>query len=68
MTAASPPGTQVLAQIPNDFGPGISADMTYYEQGAAKVFAAGVMNFGATASWPVLSTLMANLWARLSTP
>jgi hypothetical protein len=58
----------VLAQIPDDFGPGQSAEMTYYERGGAKVFAAGVMNFGATSGWPVVSKLMENLWARLSTP
>ena len=28
---ASPPGTQVLARIPDLFGPGRSAEMTYYE-------------------------------------
>jgi hypothetical protein len=39
---ASPPGVQVLAEIPNLFGPGLTAQMTYYETPeGAKVFAAG---------------------------
>ncbi len=65
----SPPGTRTLASIPNIFGPGQSAAMTYYATAAgAKVFDAGVINFGGTAMWPQVSPLMANLWARLSKP
>lgn len=67
-TADSPPGTEVLAQIPNDFGPGQSAQMTYYERGGAKVFAAGVMNFGGTALWPGVTRVLENVWDRLSRP
>ena len=37
----SPASTQVVAEIPNLFGPGMTAQMTYYERGGAKVFAAG---------------------------
>jgi hypothetical protein len=64
-TAASPPGTRVLATIPDEFGPGLGADMTYYRDGHAQVFDAGVINFGASADWPVVSTLISNLWDRL---
>jgi hypothetical protein len=65
--AGSPPGTKVLARIPNIFGPGESAEMTYYTtpQGA-KVFSAGVMNFGGSALWPQVRTMIANLWTYLS--
>jgi len=66
VTAASPPGTIVVAEIPHDFGPGMPAEMTYYRLGAAQVFDAGVMNFGGTADWPVVSTIVDNLWQRLS--
>jgi hypothetical protein len=68
-TADSPPGTTVLARIPDIFGPGRSAEMTYYvtERGA-KVFAAGAINFAGTAEWPVVSRLLANLWRQLSRP
>jgi hypothetical protein len=65
-TAASPPGTVVAAEIPNDFGPGLSAEMTYYRRGAAQVFDAGVLNFGGTADWPVVSKIVENLWRRLA--
>jgi hypothetical protein len=40
--AASPSNLRVLAEIPNLYGPGFTAQMTYYETRAgAKVFAAG---------------------------
>lgn len=66
---SSPPGTIVLAQIPDLFGPGISAQMTYYETPAgAKVFAAGALDFGGSSTfWPV-KRMLDNLWARLSQP
>ena len=65
----SPPGTKVLARIPDEFGPGKSPEMTYYTTRAgAKVFAAGVMNFGGSALWPPVRTMVANLWAYLSVP
>jgi hypothetical protein len=67
-TPASPAGTQVLAQIPDAFGPGENAQMTYYELGGAKVFSAGVMNFAGSARWPVVSTILENVWDRLSKP
>jgi hypothetical protein len=64
---ASPPATRVLAQIHDIFGPGKSAQMTYYTTPAgAKVFSAGVMNFGGSALWPLVSTMMENLWNKLS--
>jgi hypothetical protein len=65
----SPPGTIVLARISNLLGPGKSAEMTYYETPAgAKVFAAGAINFAATATQQPVSTMLENLWARLSQP
>jgi hypothetical protein len=68
-TPESPPGTLVLAQIPDLFGVGISAQMTYYETPTgAKVFAAGALDFGGSATfWPV-KQILDNLWARLSAP
>jgi hypothetical protein len=66
---ASPPGTIVLARIPDLLGPGKSAEMTYYETPAgAKVFNAGTINFAATATEQPVSTMLENLWQRLSTP
>jgi hypothetical protein len=66
-TSDSPRGIQVLARISDIFGPGKSAEMTYYTTPAgAKVFAAGVINFGGTALWPAVSPLLDNLWKELS--
>ena len=41
--------------------------MTYYETPAgARVFAAGAIDFGGT--FPVVWSMLENLWARLSVP
>ena len=68
-TPATPPGAIVLAEIPDVFGPGLTAQMTYYEtpQGA-KVFAAGVIDFGGSSTLPTVRRLLENLWARLAGP
>jgi hypothetical protein len=68
-TPDSPPGTQLLATIPDVFGPGRSAEMTYYETAnGAKVFAGGVLNFGGTAERWTVRKLLDNLWARMTVP
>ena len=65
---ASPPGVEVLAKIPNVFGPGMTAQMSYYETRAgAKVFAAGAFYFTRLIDLaPVVSRLVENLWNRLA--
>jgi N,N-dimethylformamidase beta subunit-like protein len=66
---SSPPGTIVLARIPDLLGPGRSAEMTYYETASgAKVFDAGAINFASTATQQPVSTMLENLWARLASP
>jgi hypothetical protein len=68
-SAASPPGTRLLASIPDLMGPGRSAEMTYYETAAgAKVFAAGTLNFTASIGEPAVAQLVENVWTRLSKP
>ncbi len=68
-TPASPPGTDVLASIPDAVGPGKTAEMTYYETPAgAKVFAAGALNFAASLGDPVVERIVENVWARLAAP
>jgi len=68
-TAASPPGTRVLATIQDVLGPGRTAEMTYYETPTgAKVFAAGALNFAASLGDPHVAAFVENLWARLSRP
>jgi hypothetical protein len=68
-TPDSPPGTVVVAQISDLLGPGITAQMSYYETPeGAKVFAAGALDFGGSSTfWPV-KRMLDNLWARLSVP
>jgi N,N-dimethylformamidase beta subunit-like protein len=68
-TPESPPGTIVLAEIPDLFGSGLTAQMSYYQSAAgAKVFAAGVLDFGGSAATSPIDTMLENLWARLSRP
>ncbi len=66
-TPASPPGVQVLATIPDVFGPGKTAEMTYYEsESGARVYAAGSLNFGGAAEQQIVRKLFENVWQRLS--
>ncbi len=68
-TPLTPVGTILLADIPDLFGPGLTAQMTYYETPAgAKVFAAGAIDFGGSAMVPRISRMLENLWARLAQP
>jgi hypothetical protein len=69
VTPSSPHGTQVLARISDIFGAGKSAEMTYYATPrGAKVFSAGVMNFGGSALWPQVSTMIGNIIDYLREP
>jgi hypothetical protein len=69
VASSSPPGTQVLAEIPNLFGPGKTAQMTYYETpSGARVFAAGAFYFTRMINFdPVVARIVENLWARMVT-
>jgi N,N-dimethylformamidase beta subunit-like, C-terminal len=65
--ADSPPGIQVLAEIPNLAGSGATAQMTYYETPrGARVFSAGAFTLAGAALWPTVSRVLDNLWARLA--
>ena len=65
-TPDSPPGTRVLALIPNLFGLGLHAEMSYYETDAgARVFSAGVLDFPAILLQPAGFRLMENLWRHM---
>jgi hypothetical protein len=67
--SSSPRETHVLAEIPNLLGPGVSAQMTYYETPAgAKVFAAGAFTLAGRAFGQPENRLLGNLWARLTQP
>jgi hypothetical protein len=66
-TSASPKTTRVVADIPNLYGPGMTADMTYYETKAgAKVFAAGAFTLaGGMRDNPRVQQLVSNLFTHL---
>ncbi len=68
VTKASPRRTQVLAEIPNLFGRGKTAQMTYYETAAgARVFAAGAFHFTRAITTDfVVWRLLENVWGRLT--
>lgn len=68
-SAASPKSVHVVAAIPDLYGPGFTAQMTYYETPAgAKVFAAGAFTLAGSVRDPAVEQLMENLWARLRQP
>jgi hypothetical protein len=67
--SSSPRSIVVLANIPDLYGPGRSAEMTMYRNDAgASVFASGSLNFGGSAQNPLTSALLENLWRRLTAP
>jgi hypothetical protein len=56
-----------VAEIPNVLGPGLTAQMTYYETPAgAKVFAAGAFSLARNVYERSVRRLLANLWTRLA--
>jgi hypothetical protein len=66
-TPASPPRTQVLAEIRDLFGRGRTAQMTYYETArGARVFAAGAFGLVSLPLRPEVARLLENLWQRLA--
>jgi hypothetical protein len=80
---SSPPGTDVIAAIPNIYGPGFTADMTYYQTSAgAKVFVAGAFDLvesllepdkpppdpDARHNAPGARRMLENLWRWLAAP
>jgi len=68
--SGSPSDVHVIAEIPDLYGPGFTAQMTYYENGAgAKVFASGAFQLVASVlDEPCGSQLLTNLWNKLSQP
>ena len=67
VSPASPPGIEVVAEIPNVFGDGRSAQMTYYEAASgARVFSAGAFTLAGAVWQPPVSQMMINLIEGLS--
>ena len=66
-TSSSPPGTQVIAEIPDLLGPGLTAQMTYYETArGAKVFSAGAFSLAGSIRQAAVARLLENIWARMT--
>jgi hypothetical protein len=67
VAGASPHNVRVVAEIPHLFGPGMKAQMSYYETGrGARVFAAGAFHLTrSVTSDPVVWRLLSNLWKRM---
>jgi hypothetical protein len=64
---SSPPNVRVLADVRNLFGPGFTAQMTYYDTpNGAMVFAAGAFTLAGSALDPTVSRLLDNLWRHLA--
>jgi N,N-dimethylformamidase len=67
VTSDSPRNLIVVAAIPNLYGDGRNADMTYYETPAgAKVFAAGAFTLAGSVWQGHVRELLSNLWERLA--
>jgi hypothetical protein len=68
-TSVSPIETDVLAEVdPHLPNPTIRGQMTYYEQGGAKVFSSGALNLTSALIDAPFQRLLENVWERLATP
>jgi hypothetical protein len=66
-TPFTPANTKVLAEIPDLFGPGLTAQMTYYEtEQGARVFCAGVLDFGGSLTFQPVFRMLDNLWRHMT--
>ena len=67
--AASPPQTHVVASVRDLYGPGMTAEMTYYETDkGAKVFAAGAFTLAGLGDSHVGAQILDNLFSHLEQP
>jgi hypothetical protein len=67
VTSASPKNIRIIADIPNLYGDGRNADMTYYESpSGGKVFAAGAFTIAGSVWQGPVRALVTNLWNRLA--
>jgi hypothetical protein len=68
VTSDSPRNVRIVASIPNLYGDGRNADMTYYRTAnGAKVFAAGAFTIAGAVWQGHVFQLMTNLWSFMST-
>ncbi len=65
-SAASPVGTVVIAHVPDLYGPGLTAEMTYYETSSgARVFSAGTLDFCTSVLAVPVEMMLDNLWEHM---
>jgi hypothetical protein len=68
-TPSSPKGTQVIGEIPNLFGPGMTAQMTYYSTSrGAQVFSAGAFSLAGSIRQRPVARLVENIWWQFAGP
>jgi hypothetical protein len=66
-TPFTPLGTVVLAEIPELYGPGLTAQMTYYEtEQGARVFSAGALDFSGSITFQPVWQMLDNLWRHMT--
>jgi N,N-dimethylformamidase beta subunit-like, C-terminal len=64
---SSPRGTRVVAEIPNLYGRGMTAQMTYYRsRSGARVFAAGAFTLAGSATRSYGGRMLTNLWRHMT--
>ena len=64
---SSPRNIELVARVPNVFGPHLNADMTlYHTKSGGLVFAAGAFTLAAASLHPVGSQLIENLWTEMT--
>ena len=63
-TSSSPKGTQVIGELPNLLGPGMTGQMTYYSTArGAQVFSAGAFSLAGSIRQKAVARLVENIWA-----
>jgi hypothetical protein len=63
----SPRGTQVIGEIPNLLGPGLTAQMSYYSTPrGAKVFSAGAFSLAGSIRQKPVAQLVENIWTQIT--
>jgi len=65
--SSSPRGTQVIGEIPDLLGPGMTGQMTYYSTSrGAQVFSAGAFSLAGSIRQRPVAKLLENIWARFT--
>ena len=65
--SSSPHGTQVIGEIPNLLGPGMTGQMTYYStKRGAQVFSAGAFSLAGSIRQKPVAQLIENIWGRFA--